>query len=109
MTKSRAMKKYKAPSIVVLCLTLVLTVFKNCGGGGGGSTGKSSSSSESGDGQCSPTISVGGSNYNSQLCLDNRQVQAYCMNLRSTCRDVCWDDQRERIANGVQGTTYLNS
>jgi hypothetical protein len=35
-SKFPIIKKYKSPSIVVLCLTLILGVFQNCVGGGGG-------------------------------------------------------------------------
>ena len=35
------LKKYLAPSVVVLCLTIVLVVFQNCGGGGGSLTSAS--------------------------------------------------------------------
>ena len=102
------LKKYRAPSIVVLCLTLVLVVFQNCGGGGGGGGGGSLTSSSSASGQCAPTITVGGNSYDRQLCLLNQQAPGYCMVQGNPCRTACTDEYNRRMANNVSGGALVN-
>ena len=80
-------------------LILVFIIFSACNGGGGGSSSSSSNSST----ECSPTISVGGQSYNSQLCLINQQVQEYCTNLGSQCRGGCVNLARSLAQRGIRG------
>ena len=80
-------------------LILVLIIFSACNGGGGGSSSSSSNSST----ECTPTISVGGQNYNPQLCLINQQVQEYCTNQGYQCRGGCVNLARSLSQSGIRG------
>ena len=91
--------------MIKIIYVIFLVIISACNGGGGGS---SSSSFSSANGQCAPTISIGGENYSAQLCNRNQQVEQLCMNQGTPCRQDCNYRRQHQWGTGSTGQAAFN-